>query len=296
MSISGMTGFARTEGALAGMRWIWELKSVNGRGLDVKLRLPPGFDALEQPARAAATQRFKRGSLQCGLSLTRDVTDAAPVRVDLALAEKLIAAGAPFVADKRVRKPTWDGILALRGVVVSEDAAEMSEADRAALEGALLTDFQRGVDTLAEARGAEGRMLATTLLDLANRLDGLIAQARTSAAAAPNAALERIRQRLETLAPELKIDPTRLAQEAAIAATRADVQEELERLAAHAVELRALLGKAEPAGRRLDFLGQELTREANTLCSKSADLELTRIGLDMKTVVDQIKEQAANVE
>ncbi|HVV31606.1 MAG TPA: YicC/YloC family endoribonuclease [Vitreimonas sp.] len=296
MSISGMTGFARAEGAFAAMRWIWELKSVNGRGLDVKLRLPPGFDALEQPARAAASQRFKRGSLQCSLSMTRDAAEAAPVRVDLALAEKLIAAGEPFVAAKRVRQPSWDGILALRGVVVSEDAAEMSETDRAALEGALLSDFQKALDLLAEARAAEGRMLAVTFADLATRLDTLVTHARSSAAAAPAAALERIRQRLETLTPEFKIDPTRLAQEAAIAATRADVQEELERLAAHAVELRTLLTKPEPAGRRLDFLSQELTREANTLCSKSADLELTRIGLDMKTVVDQIKEQAANVE
>jgi uncharacterized protein (TIGR00255 family) len=296
MSISGMTGFARAEGAFAGMRWIWELKSVNGRGLDVKLRLPPGFDALEQPARAAASQRFKRGSLQCSLTLTRETAEAAPVRVDMALAEKLIAAGEPFVAAKRVRPPSWDGILAVRGVVVSEDAAEMSETDRAALEGAVLSDFQKGLDLLAEARAAEGRMLAATFADLATRLDTLITHARGSAAAAPAAALERIRQRLETLTPEFKIDPTRLAQEAAIAATRADVQEELERLAAHAVELRTLLTKPEPAGRRLDFLSQELTREANTLCSKSADLELTRIGLDMKTVVDQIKEQAANVE
>jgi uncharacterized protein (TIGR00255 family) len=296
MTISGMTGFARAEGAQGGMRWIWEVKSVNGRGLDLKLRLPFGFDALEQPARAAAAQRFKRGSLQASLSVTRDETDAAPVRVDLALAEKLVAAGEAFVSAKRVRKPTWDGILAVRGVVLSEDAAEMSEADRAALEAAVLADFNRALDALAEARNAEGRMLAATLADLATRLDALIAQARASATAAPAALLERIRQRLESLAPEFKIDPTRLAQEAAIAATRADVQEELERLAAHAAELRTLLAKPEPAGRRLDFLGQELTREANTLCSKSADLELTRIGLDMKTVVDQIKEQAANVE
>lgn len=297
MTISGMTGFARTEGAFAGMRWIWELKSVNGRGLDVKLRLPSGYDALEQPVRAAAAQRFKRGSLQCSLLLARDdIAEAAAARVDLALAEKLIAAGEPFVAAGRVGKASWDGILALRGVVVSEDVAQMGEDERAALEGALLSAFQTGLDAPVEARNAEGRMLAATLLDLAERLDGLITQARVSAAAAPSAALERIRQRLETLAPEFRIDPARLAQEAAIAATRADVQEELERLAAHAVELRTLLAKPEPAGRRLDFLGQELTRESNTLCSKSADLELTRIGLDMKTVVDQIKEQAANVE
>ncbi len=141
--------------------------------------------------------------------------------------------------------------------------------------------------------GATG---AGVLRDLTDQMERLIARARNSAAAAPGAALERIKARLAALAPEVQLDPQRLAQEAAIAAGRADVQEELERLAAHATELRALLAKPEPAGRRLDFLAQELTREANTLCSKSQDLELTRIGLDLKTVVDQIKEQAANVE
>ncbi len=167
---------------------------------------------------------------------------------------------------------------------------------RAALEAALLAGFDNALGTLALARQAEGRALAAVFSEAADRMDALISAARASAAAAPGAALERIRQRLDALAPDVKLDPARVAQEAAIAATRADVQEELERLAAHTVELRALLTKPEPAGRRLDFLSQELTREANTLCSKSADLELTRIGLDLKTVVDQIKEQAANVE
>ena len=139
-------------------------------------------------------------------------------------------------------------------------------------------------------------MLAGVLGECVDRIDALIARARASALAAPGAALERIRQRLAALAPEVQLDPQRLAQEAALAASKADVQEELERLSAHAGELRALLASPEPAGRKLDFLGQELTREANTLCSKSADLELTRIGLDLKAVVDQIKEQAANVE
>jgi len=289
-----MTGFARAEGEHAGQRWIWELKSVNGRGLDLKLRTPQGFDALEPPIRAAANAKFKRGSLQATLNLARDAAAAPPIKIDLALVERLLQAGETF--EGRVAKPSWDGVLALRGVLQTEDVTEMSEADRAALEAALLAGFTRGLDMLAEARQAEGRTLAAIFAEAADRMDALIAAARASAAAAPAAALERIKQRLDALSPEIKIDPTRLAQEAAIAATRADVQEELERLSAHALELRALITKPEPAGRRLDFLSQELTREANTLCSKSADLELTRIGLDLKTVVDQIKEQAANVE
>jgi uncharacterized protein (TIGR00255 family) len=294
MTISGMTGFARVEGEHAGQRWIWEIKSVNGRGLDLKLRTPPGFDGIEPAARAAANAKFKRGSLQASLNVARDAAAAASVKVDLDLAERLIAAGETF--GKRVAKPRWDGLLAARGVVQSEDAAQQSEEERAAFEAALLAGFNAALQTLAQARQAEGRTLAAFFAESADRMEVLIAAARASAAAAPAAALERIRQRLEGLAPELKLDPQRLAQEAAIAAARADVQEELERLTAHTAELRSLITKPEPAGRRLDFLSQELTREANTLCSKSNDLELTRIGLDLKTVVDQIKEQAANVE
>lgn len=294
MTISGMTGFARAEGEHGGQRWIWELRSVNGRGLDLKLRLPQGFDALEPLARAAANAKFKRGSVQATLSLARDAAAAPPLKIDLELVERLLEAGERFKS--RVEKPRWDGLLSIRGVVLSEEVAEQGEDERAAFEGALLKGFNAALDGLAAARQAEGRTLAAIFSEAADKLDALIAAARSTAGAAPQAALDRIRQRLESLAPELKIDPARLAQEAAIAATRADVQEELERLSAHALELRTLLTKPEPAGRRLDFLSQELTREANTLCSKSADLELTRIGLDLKTVVDQIKEQAANVE
>ncbi len=291
-----MTGFARAEGEHAGQRWIWEAKSVNGRGLDMKLRLPPGFDTLEQPARVLAGRAFKRGSLQVSLTLARDAAAAPPVRIDMALVEKLLAAGEPLIEAKRVKAPRWDGVLALRGVVVSEDVAELSEAARAALEAALIAGFEQVLSKLLEARASEGRMLTGVLGELVDRMDGLIARARQSAAVAPAAALERIRTRLAGLGSDIQFDPQRLAQEAALAATRTDVQEELERLVAHAGELRALLASPEPAGRKLDFLGQELTREANTLCSKSSELELTRIGLELKSVVDQIKEQAANDE
>ncbi|MDZ4691402.1 YicC/YloC family endoribonuclease [Terricaulis sp.] len=296
MTISGMTGFARAEGEHQGQRWIWELKSVNGRGLDLKLRTPQGLDALEPQARAAAAAKFKRGSLQANLSLAREASAAASVKIDFALVDRLIAAGENLVAEGKIEKPRWDGLLSIRGVLQSEETAEASEEERAALESALMAGFAQKLEALAEARQAEGRSLASVFSEAADRLEALIAAARLSAAAAPAAALERIRQKLEALAPEVKLDPARLAQEAAIAATKADVAEELERLSAHTIELRSLLTKPEPAGRRLDFLSQELTREANTLCSKSADLELTRIGLNLKTVVDQIKEQAANVE
>jgi uncharacterized protein (TIGR00255 family) len=296
MTISGMTGFARAEGEHAGQRWVWEVRSVNGRNLDLKLRLPPGFDAIEPPARAAANAAFKRGSLQATLTLARDAAAAAPLRIDFALVDRLIDAGERLVRENKVERARWDGLLSVRGVLQSEDAGELSDEDRAALEAALVAGFQQALAGLAQARQAEGRTLAAIFSDAAEKLDALIAAARVTAGAAPQAALDRIKQRLEALAPDIKLDPQRVAQEAAIAAMRADVAEELERLTAHAAELRALITKPEPAGRRLDFLSQELSREANTLCSKSADLELTRIGLDLKTVVDQIKEQAANVE
>jgi uncharacterized protein (TIGR00255 family) len=294
MSVSGMTGFGRAEVELGGERWVWEVRSVNGRALDLKLKLPQGFDELEPKLRAAASQRFKRGSLQGSLSVVR-LAGRVSVEIDVGLVEKLLAAGAPYVATGRVAAPSWDGLLNVRGVLTGEEAV-LDEEARAARDAALLSAFERALEALSQARRAEGRNLANILNGAASRMEALIAAARTSAAAAPAAALARIRQRLEGLAQEIKLDPQRLAQEAALAATRADVQEELERLSAHVSELRALLTKPEPAGRKLDFLAQELTREANTLCSKSSDLELTRIGLDLKTVVDQVKEQAANVE
>lgn len=294
MSVSGMTGFGRAEVELAGERWVWEVRSVNGRALDLKLKLPQGFDELEPKLRAAAAQRFKRGSLQASLSVVR-LTGRGNVELDLALLEKLLSAGAPYIATGRVAAPSWDGLLNVRGVLTGEETT-LDEPARAARDADLFAAFERALNALGEARRAEGRNLADILSDAATRMETLIAAARVSAAAAPAAALARIRQRLESLAPEIKLDPQRLAQEAALVATRADVQEELDRLAAHVSELRALLTRPEPAGRKLDFLSQELTREANTLCSKSSDLELTRIGLDLKTVVDQVKEQAANVE
>ncbi len=296
MTISGMTGFARSEGAHGDLRWVWEIKSVNGRGLDLKLRLPTGFEALEPPAREAAAKRFKRGSLQASLNFLRADAQATPVRIDHALVRKLIAEGAPYIDAGDAAKPNWDGILQVRGVVIMEEAEVMDDETRAALHAALIVGLSAAFEELDVARRNEGKMLAELLRGAADKIEALGAAARATSAAAPAAALDRIKQKLAQLSPEVQFDAQRVAQEAALAALRADVQEELDRLAAHAAELRALLASPEPIGRRLDFLTQELGREANTLCSKSSDLALTRIGLDLKAVIDQIKEQAANVE
>ncbi len=296
MAISGMTGFARAEGAASGRRWVWELRSVNGRGLDVKTRLPMGFEALEPAVREGAAKRFRRGSIQASLNMTRDADAGGGTRVDVAYVDRLLDATAAHMRDGRIERPRLDGLLQVRGVLVSEDAVEEAPEERAALEASLATGLAAALDGLVAARDQEGRTLAGVLDGLIASIEAATLSARATAATAPAALAERLQERLAALAPDVRLDPARLAQEAALLAAKADVQEELERLHAHAAEARALIGGPDPAGRRLDFLAQELNREANTLCSKSSDLALTRIGLDLKTAIDQFREQCANAE
>jgi len=296
MAISGMTGFGRSDGAVAGRRWIWEVRSVNGRGLDLKIRLPGGLEALEAAVREAAAQRFKRGSLQATLTIARDADAGGGASIDHAYVARLIEAGAPYVADGRVAAPRWDGLLQVRGVVVVDDGAEDATEARAVVEASARDGIAPAFDALAGARAQEGRVLAGVLESLIDRVETLTTAAATNAAAAPAALSARLQERLATLAPDVQLDAGRLAQEAALLASKADVQEEIERLKAHAEEARALIRGPEAAGRRLDFLSQEFNREANTLCSKSSDLSLTRIGLDLKTAIDQFREQCANAE
>lgn len=295
MAITGMTGFARSEGAVADRRWVWEVRSVNGRGLDVKARLPSGFESLEQAVREGAGRRFRRGSIQAGLSVSRDAS-SAPVRIDTAFLERLLAETEPFVRAGRVEPPRLDGLLQVRGVLVAEDAPERETELRAEVEAAALQGLSEALDLLAAARTQEGVALGSTLRALVDSIEAFTRAARETAAAAPPALAEKLAERLKGVAPEILPDPQRFAQEAALLASKADVQEELQRLLAHAAEARALIDGAEPAGRRLDFLAQELNREANTLCSKASDLALTRVGLDLKTAIDQFREQCANVE
>lgn len=294
MALQGMTGFARTDGEKDAVRWAWEARSVNGRGLDVKIRLPPGFEVFEAAIREAAGKRFRRGSVQIALSLKQESTLAQP-RINHAYVESLIAAGRPYIEAGKAEPPAWDRLLVVRGALMTEEAAEPDAFAKAASSD-LAQTMNAALDGLAAARIQEGRTLAEIFTGLLARIESLVNDAKACAAAAPAAIQERIKTRLATLAPEVQLDPQRLAQEAALAAMRADVTEEIERLSAHAAEARALIASGEPAGRRLDFLAQEFSREANTLCSKSQDLALTRLGLDLKTAVDQLKEQAANVE
>lgn len=292
-AISSMTGFARTESGIGGRRWTWEARSVNGRALDLKIKLTPGFEALEPAVREGAAKRFRRGSMQVSLNVVREVS-ASPVRIDTALVERLLEAGRPWIDAGRVAAPSWDGILSMRGVLLSEDAQDPDAADAAALEAALQAGLSEALDALAAARLREGADLAASLAGRLGELRDLSARARASAAAAPAALMERLQKRIAALGAEL--DPARFVQEAALLASKADVHEELERLDAHVGEAERLLGGVDSAGRRLEFLAQELNREANTLCSKSSEIELTRIGLELKAVIDQVRELSANVE
>ncbi len=294
MAFSGMTGFARVDASASGLRWTWEARSVNGRGLDVKTRLPPGLDALEALARERCAARFSRGSIQLGLAIKRDAAASAN-RLDLPYLESLMHEAKAFVASGLVEPPRWDGLLQVRGAFLNPDAAgdEPHSPDSLAAIGRTL---DTALADLEAARLQEGRTLIAVLSGHLDELARLFGAAAASAANAPEALRDRLRKRIEQMLGDLPLDQQRLAQETAILAAKADVREELDRLAAHIIEVRGLLAGPGPAGRKLDFLVQELNREVNTLCSKASELALTQTGLAMKAVIDQFKEQAANVE
>ncbi len=293
MALSGMTGFGRAEGALGDWIWAVEARSVNGRNLETRFKAPPGFDALEKTARDAAQARFARGQVSVNVQARRAET-ALSVRVNPEALDRYLAAVEPLVKAKRVRKPTADGLLALRGVLETAEADEDPEA-RAALEAAIAASIGAALEALKAARLGEGAALTPVLSGLIDRVEALVAAAEAEAAGHPAMLKARFETRMAELlgqaAPE-----ERVVQEAAVMATRADVREELDRLAGHVGAARELIAGDGASGRRLDFLTQEFMREANTLCSKSATPALTAIGLDLKAVIEQFREQVQNVE
>jgi len=294
-----MTGYGRSEGRDQTASWVWEAKSVNGRGLDLRLRLPAGCDALEPLAREAASRRLGRGNVQLGLSLSRQ-TDPGEMRINTALLTRL----ADLCRDWQQARPELaparlDGLLAIRGVVepATEAEPEEDEATRAARFAAIRQSLDSVLDQLAAARCDEGARIAALLLGQLDQIAALTARAEACAALRPEAIRARFVQQVAALteaAPSL--DRDRVTQEVALLLVKLDVREELDRLAAHVAAARALLTEGGVIGRKLDFLAQEFNREANTLCSKSSDVELTRIGLDLKAVIDQFKEQVQNIE
>jgi uncharacterized protein (TIGR00255 family) len=292
----GMTGFGRAEGQAGDVAWAWEARSVNGRNLDVKFKLPPGYDSFETKIREGCAKRFKRGSIQISLATKRDTTSIGPmVRVNQEMIEFYLAEGNHLIEQGRVGLPSLDGLMQLRGVLESADFVEPDEV-KAAREAALIVGLESALDALLTARRREGEGLFTLFDTLLSRIEAITHQAEAASEAQVMAIRDRVQKRAAELLGDLSYDQQRLLQEAAALALKADVREELDRLRAHSGEARALLQQGGDIGRKLDFLAQEFQRESNTLTAKAAALELTRAGLDLKASVDQLKEQAANVE
>lgn len=297
VSLVSMTGFARAEGRFGPQSWTWEVKSVNGRGLDLRFRLPAGFDSIEIPARQLTGDRLKRGSVTVNLQLG-PAPAATTYRINLPLLRELAGIAREAEGWIETAPPRLDGLLAIRGVIESVEPQE-DVAQQAAREAALLESLVQALDRLVQTRAAEGAKIAHVLNGLLDEIAGLTARAKGTDAARPEALKARLKEQmallLEARAPAAE---DRLTQELALLVTRIDVREELDRLAAHVQTARELVAKGDAAGagRRLDFLAQELNREANTLCSKSGDVALTRIGLDLKLAIDRFREQIQNVE
>ena len=291
--VVSMTGFARADGQLEGCSWTFEVKSVNGRNLDLRFRLPPGFDGLEPLARAEIAKRFKRGSLNLALTVTR-AASGGQVRINRPLLDQ-IAALARDYAGEGAPPPRFETLLSVRGVIEVTDEGEAATLEH--LEAPLAADLRRALDRLAAARAEEGARLAGVLGGLLEEIASLIKAAAASAATQPAVLRERLRTQLAILTEAVPALPEeRLAQEVALLVARGDIREELDRLKAHIAAARDLLKAGDAVGRRLDFLCQEFNREANTLCSKSTDTELTRIGLALKAVIEQLREQIQNIE
>ena len=293
MGVSSMTGFARAEGEASGVSWVWELKSVNGRSLDLRLRLPPGYDGLEAPLRAALAGRLRRGSISANLAVNR----VAPptIRINREMLQRVLALVGELASEVEAAPPRIDGLIGLRGIIetVEDEPEDVIEARRAALIDA----WGVALDRLIAARGEEGARLGATLSAQLAELAALVATASACAAAQPEALRARLEQSLAALGDIASgVPQERVAQELALLVSRGDIREELDRLRAHIAQATELLAKGEGVGRQLDFLCQELNREANTLCSKSSDIELTRIGLSLKLTVEQFREQVQNLE
>ena len=290
-----MTGFARAEGHADRLGWVWELKSVNGKSLDLRFRLAPGFEALELPLRALLSDRLKRGSLSINLAVSRSEAGGG-IKVNRVAMEQVAALAAELTANHGATPARADGLLALRGVLESGEAEE-DEATREGRNAAVLAGAEHAVATLVKVRLAEGARLEPAITARLDEIEALVGEAETNAALQPAAVKARLKAQVaELLEAVPALSEERLAQEAALLAAKADLREELDRLKAHVAASREMLAAGGAVGRRFDFLCQEFNREANTLCSKSSDLALTRIGLGLKAAIEQLREQVQNLE
>ena len=295
MTIKSMTGFARSDGAIGPISWHWEVRSVNGRGLDVRLRLPPGYEALEVRIREAVAKRIVRGNLTVNLNVKRSEGETR-IKLNESALRQVLAALDSLKTKLETAPPRPEALLGIKGVLELVEPEE-SEADMQARTTAMLAGLAEALDGMVRAREAEGGHLRSIVLDQVAAIERLVGAVAASPARSPDAIRQRLKEQVGRLMESgVGLDEGRLYQEAAMLATRADVEEELKRLGAHIAGARELLSSREPAGRRLDFLAQEFNREANTLCSKASDAETTRTGLELKAVIDQMREQVQNIE
>ena len=295
MALSSMTGFARGHGVAGSYAWAWEIKSVNSKGLDVKLRLPAGWDAIEPAVRSRAAEALARGSVFANLTVNRE--GAMPVaRVNEPVLAAVLATLKGLAGKVEAAPPSLDGILSLKGVIEVGEAEE-SENERRAAEAAIVKGFGQAVEGLVGMRRVEGQALGKLLAARLAEIAALAGRAEAAPGRKPEAIKARLAEQVASLLEgSQRFDADRLHQEAILLATKADIREELDRLAAHVAQARTLLAGGGPVGRKLDFLSQELNRESNTLCAKANDVELTNIGLELKVLVEQFREQVQNLE
>ena len=293
-TITSMTGFARASGSHDGQAFAWELKSVNGKSLDLRLRLPTGFDHLEIPARQALAQVLKRGNVQVNLTIA-EISGATKLAINRDVLQAYVALAKDL--QKQVGGPdvSAEALLNMKGVVEMA-ATQTDEIVLAARDKEILKSLDVAIAALGAARQAEGAKLSTIISAQLDQIAELHQRATANPSRKAGAIKARLREQVASLLEAGMMDEQRLAQEAALLATKADIQEELDRLGVHISAAKLLLASREPVGRKFDFLSQEFNREANTLCSKAGDAGLTGIGLDLKTVIDQMREQVQNIE
>ena len=294
MALKSMTGFARADGHQGQSSFSWEARSVNGRNLDLRFRLPSGLDGLEVKARALCQERLSRGNCTINLSVKREAGEME-IRLNETALQQAVALGERARSLTNMAPPQLDTLLALRGVVEVAENEESEEA-RAHFSEVLMAGLATALEGLVEARRQEGARLADVIGKQLNEIAALVEKAANAAARQPDLLKARLVEQLGRLMDGAALDPDRLHQEAVLLAAKADIQEELDRLRAHLAAAQELLAAREPVGRKFDFLSQEFNREANTICSKAADIEISRTGVELKTVIDQLREQIQNIE
>ncbi|NKB20652.1 MAG: YicC family protein [Alphaproteobacteria bacterium] len=290
-----MTGFSRVEGTEDGYSWVWELRSVNARSLDVRLRLPSGMDRLEAGFRKAVSEHLNRGNVSATLTVMRPQRGQV-VSVNSEILDQVLKLSNDLSNSENVSPPSVDGLLSVRGVLEVKEEDE-TEEQQSKLDKEIVSAFAKATTGLVDNRIAEGERLAITINGHLDEIEQCVEEAASIDAAQPAAIAQKMREQVRALSSEASaISEERLAQEVALLAVKADICEELDSLGAHVDGARELLAEGSPVGRKLDFLCQEFNREANTVCSKSSDLDLTRVGLELKAVIERLREQIQNIE